>query len=50
MLLGAIHFLWLVKSDHREPLVYLGIALVLLALRLPLKRWFRRPRLAGSGT
>lgn len=50
VLLGAIHFLWLVKSDHREPLVYLGIALVLLALRLPLKRWFRRPRLAGSGT
>jgi sulfoxide reductase heme-binding subunit YedZ len=41
VLFGAVHFLWLVKSDHREPLVYLGIALVLLALRLPFKRWFR---------
>lgn len=39
VLLGAIHFLWLVKSDHREPLVYLAIAAALLALRLPLRRW-----------
>ena len=37
VLLGAIHFIWLVKSDIREPAVYLGIALVLLALRLPWK-------------
>lgn len=43
VLLGAIHFLWLVKSDHREPLVYLGIAVLLLSLRLPLKRWMRPP-------
>lgn len=35
-LLAPVHFLWLVKSDLREPLLYLGIALVLLAWRLPL--------------
>jgi sulfoxide reductase heme-binding subunit YedZ len=32
--LGALHFLWLVKSDIREPALYLGIAAVLLAARL----------------
>jgi sulfoxide reductase heme-binding subunit YedZ len=34
-LLGALHFLWLVKADVREPLVYLGLLAVLLAARLP---------------
>lgn len=34
--LGAtLHFLWLVKADSREPLVYLVVVLVLLLLRLP---------------
>ena len=46
-LLGAIHFLWLVKSDHREPLVYLAIAIVLLGMRLPLRRAFA-PRPSGA--
>jgi len=32
--LGAIHFLWLVKSDLREPLVYAAILTLLLGLRL----------------
>lgn len=32
-LLGAFHYLWLVKADVREPLVYLGILTVLLAMR-----------------
>jgi sulfoxide reductase heme-binding subunit YedZ len=32
---GGVHFLWLVKSDIREPAMYLGIATVLLLLRLP---------------
>lgn len=36
-LLAALHFLWLVKSDLREPLLYLGLLLVLLAAR----RWRR---------
>lgn len=32
---GCLHFLWLVKADTREPLIYLGIVMVLLLLRLP---------------
>lgn len=32
---GVLHFLWLVKADLREPLIYLGILLVLLIARLP---------------
>lgn len=47
VLLGCIHFLWLVKSDHREPLIYLAIAALLLSLRLPWKRWLR-PAVAAS--
>ncbi len=34
-LLGALHFLWLVKADHREPALYLAMLIVLLLLRLP---------------
>jgi methionine sulfoxide reductase heme-binding subunit len=36
--LGAIHYLWLVKADKREPLIYLSILLALLAFRLPWAR------------
>jgi len=32
--LGVIHFLWLVKSDLREPLVYAAVLALLLGLRL----------------
>lgn len=34
-LLGALHYLWLVKADLREPLLYLAILAALLAARLP---------------
>ena len=34
-LLVVLHFIWLVKSDLREPLLYLAILLVLLGWRLP---------------
>jgi sulfoxide reductase heme-binding subunit YedZ len=34
--LGVIHFLWLVKSDLREPLLYAAVLALLLGLRL----WF----------
>lgn len=31
-LLASLHFLWLVKADHREPAIYLGVfALLMLA-------------------
>ena len=39
--LGVLHFLWLVKADHREPAIYLAVLIVLLVLRLP-KREPRR--------
>jgi sulfoxide reductase heme-binding subunit YedZ len=31
---GVIHFLWLVKSDQREPLIYGGVLTVLLGYRI----------------
>ncbi len=40
---GVVHFLWLVKSDIREPLVYAAILAVLLGSRL----WHRRRIPAG---
>ena len=33
-LLAVTHYLWLVKADYREPLIYSGIALGLLGFRL----------------
>lgn len=38
VLLGAIHFVWLVKGYPMEPFVYLGAVIFLLALRLVPKR------------
>ncbi len=32
--LGVLHFIWLVKSDLREPLLYAGVLALLLGLRL----------------
>lgn len=36
--LGVLHFLWLVKKDHREPLLYGALLLTLFALRLLVRR------------
>jgi methionine sulfoxide reductase heme-binding subunit len=33
--LGVLHYLWLVKADLREPLVYAAVLALLLVLRLP---------------
>ena len=46
--LGAIHYLWLVKADKREPLIYLSILLALLAFRLPWVRIMSSWRLRTS--
>ena len=35
-LCGTLHFLWLVKADHREPAMYVGIFTLLMLLRMPL--------------
>jgi sulfoxide reductase heme-binding subunit YedZ len=37
-ILVIIHYVWLVKSDIREPLIYGGIVLLLLAARIPYVR------------
>ena len=50
---GVLHYLWLVKSDVREPLVYAGILAILLAARLPFvvkALQARRSKRAAGGT
>lgn len=43
-LLGVLHYFWLVKADHREPALYLGIWIALMLARLPLQvRKTRQP-------
>lgn len=42
-ILGAIHYIWLVKGWPLEPFVYLAIILGLLALRLRWKTFIPRP-------
>ena len=44
--LGVIHFLWSVKKDVREPLIYAAVLAVLFALRIPL--WLERRRKTGT--
>lgn len=39
--LGVVHFLWSVKADEREPLIFAAVLAGLLAFRLPLLR--RKP-------
>jgi methionine sulfoxide reductase heme-binding subunit len=39
--LAVLHFIWLVKADLTEPLIYLGILIVLLGFRL---YWKLKPR------
>lgn len=44
---GVLHFLWLVKADVREPLIYLGILALLFLARVPAVA-DRLTRLRGS--
>ena len=47
---GTLHFLWLVKADLREPLVYAAILAVLLVARVPVvSRRLKTRRTRGSG-
>lgn len=41
VVLGVLHFLWLVKADTREPLIYAGILLVLLGYRAYQQRFVK---------
>lgn len=46
---AALHFLWLVKADSREPLIYLAVILTLLLLRVPMfSRWHPGSRIRAS--
>lgn len=40
---GALHYLWLVKADVREPIIYAVILLILLGYR----EWLRRRKMNG---
>jgi len=46
---GVLHFLWLVKADLREPLVYAAVLALLLASRLPFVSRRLAPPRAGRG-
>ena len=47
---GVLHYLWLVKADLREPLIYTAILAVLLATRLPVVANRLKPRRSrGAG-
>ncbi|MGE5152458.1 MAG: sulfite oxidase heme-binding subunit YedZ [Bdellovibrio bacteriovorus] len=47
-ILAVAHFLWLVKADLREPLLYAAVLAALLALRVPWGRLLRRRREADA--
>lgn len=38
VVLGGVHFIWLVKGFQLEPMIYMAVILALLGLRLPKKR------------
>lgn len=44
--LGAVHYVMLVKGWQVEPLIYLGVIVGLIALRLP---WLKAPRRRAPG-
>lgn len=42
--LGVVHYLWLVKADYREPIIYALILIALLLARVPWKSFGRASR------
>lgn len=38
VLLGGLHYIWLVKGIQLEPLIYMAVIIVLLVLRLPKRK------------
>ena len=44
--LAVLHFLWLVKADHLEPLIYLAVLMILFGVRL----WFWYQRNSAKKT
>ena len=48
LVLGVLHYLWLVKADYLEPGIYALIAAVLLLQRLKIKMWWASRSLIQS--
>lgn len=48
VLLGGLHFLWLVKADWREPALYLGIYALLMLWRWSVRRPVTRVHAPGN--
>jgi sulfoxide reductase heme-binding subunit YedZ len=48
--LGSLHYLWKVKADTREPLLFIVVLAVLLMLRGPIRKRPRRGRVAGPAS
>ena len=46
LILAVLHFIWLVKADLREPLIYAGVAALVLAWRIPILLGRRPPNYA----
>ncbi|MBW3571420.1 MAG: sulfoxide reductase heme-binding subunit YedZ [Gemmatimonadetes bacterium] len=46
--LGVLHFIWLVKSDLREPLIFAAVFALLMALRIPALAGRRPGRAAAA--
>ncbi|HWQ39272.1 MAG TPA: protein-methionine-sulfoxide reductase heme-binding subunit MsrQ [Burkholderiales bacterium] len=47
-LLGVLHFLWLVKKDIREPMVFVAILATLLGARVAHRLWQKRAAPAAT--
>lgn len=48
-ILGVVHFVWVVKADTREPLIYALLLTLLLSFRLRRRPAAQRARAAGAG-
>jgi sulfoxide reductase heme-binding subunit YedZ len=46
-LLVIVHYVWVVKSDYREPLIWGALMGLLLLLRIPAIKWWARRRVDG---
>lgn len=46
--LATVHYVWLVKENYTEPLLYMGVLIFLLGVRLPpVRQWIKRMRDKG---
>jgi sulfoxide reductase heme-binding subunit YedZ len=48
--LASIHYIWMVKADIRQPLIYAGLVALFLLIRAVGARWSQRSPVAGAPT